>query len=86
MIDAQSDQNGSAAEAEESAPQEPKYGPGVGPARLQCTIRILANGDVVFGDLPEGLLDVARILAGTDDVIASHEEIVPDDALSTEVR
>ena len=29
-------------------------------------IRILADGRVVFGDLPLGLLEVARVVAGSD--------------------
>lgn len=29
-------------------------------------IRILADGRVVFGDLPQGLLEVARVVAGSE--------------------
>ncbi len=40
-------------------------GPGAGlPNRYE--IRILADGRVVFGDLPQGLLEVARVVAGSE--------------------
>ena len=32
----------------------------------QYEIRILADGRVVFGDLPEGLSEVAQIVAGSE--------------------
>lgn len=51
-----------------------------GPQELRVQIRILDNGDVVFGDLPDGLLDVARILAGSDEVVAAdHGDLASDE-------
>ena len=47
------------------AAEEAIEGPQEGPGKSHYAIRILANGDVVFGDLPEGLLDVAHVLSGT---------------------
>lgn len=41
----------------------------------QYEIRILADGRVVFGDLPQGLLEVARVVAGSE---PGPQTVVPE--------
>lgn len=51
--------------ASDSAPTVPPSGDLPQPPVLQVAIHILADGRVVFGDLPPGLAEVAHIVAGT---------------------
>jgi len=70
-------QDGSDVEAlAEGAPKAPSLDIEGGPVG-RFHIRILADGTVVFGDLPTGLAEVAAVVAGSDAVgqpIAEHSD------------
>ena len=57
----QGDQPGEDVPADEVLELAPGQGPG-----NRYEIRILPDGRVVFGDLPQGLLEVARVVAGSE--------------------
>jgi len=69
----------------ERAEERVHEGPRAGPGKARFAIRILATGEVVFGDLPEGLAEVARVVAG-EDVTNDHlpSENVPNENVPNE--